>query len=221
MFPKVHFIRTVPFHRERVTMMEIEAKIRVSALEPVRARLRELKAEHRGMRVERDVYYNAPHRDFAVTDEALRVRYSERAPVSGGAPAPEEAPVPGTVPVPEEAPVLTYKGPKLPGDGPKSREEICVAVEQGELLEQVLDRLGFRRTAQVVKERDLYLLEGATIALDRVETLGTFIEIEAPMGLSRKEAVRRITMLAEKLGVRGESLSLSYLEMLLSREKGS
>jgi len=73
----------------------------------------------------------------------------------------------------------------------------------------------------VVKERDLYLLEGATIALDRVETLGTFIEIEAPMGLSRREAVRQITILAEKLGVRGKSLSLSYLEMLLSREKGS
>jgi len=190
-------------------MMEIEAKIRVRALEPVRARLRELKAEHLGMRVERDVYYNAPHRDFAVTDEALRVRYSERAPV------------PGTAPVPGEAPVLTYKGPKLPGDGPKSREEICVAVQEGEQLEQVLDRLGFRRTAQVVKERDLYLLEGATIALDRVETLGTFIEIEAPMGLSRREAVRQITILAEKLGVRGKSLSLSYLEMLLSREKGS
>jgi len=123
--------------------------------------------------------------------------------------------------VPGGAPVLTYKGPKLPGDGPKSREEICVAVQEGELLEQVLDRLGFRRTAQVVKERDLYLLEGATIALDRVETLGTFIEIEAPMGLSRREAVRQITILAEKLGVRGKSLSLSYLEMLLSREKGS
>jgi adenylate cyclase class 2 len=203
MFPKLHIIRTVPFHREQVSMMEIEAKIRVRALEPVRARLRELKAEHLGMRVERDVYYNAPHRDFAVTDEALRVRYSERAPVPGG------------------APVLTYKGPKLPGDGPKSREEICVAVEEGELLEQVLERLGFRRTALVVKERDLYLLEGATIALDRVETLGTFIEIEAPMGLSRREAVRQIIILAEKLGVRGKSLSLSYLEMLLSREKGS
>jgi adenylate cyclase class IV len=32
-------------------MMEIEAKIRVSALEPVRARLQERKAEHLGARV--------------------------------------------------------------------------------------------------------------------------------------------------------------------------
>jgi adenylate cyclase class 2 len=173
-------------------MMEIEAKIRVSALEPVRARLQVRKARHLGVQVERDVYYNAPHRDFAVTDEALRVRYSDGAPV------------------------LTYKGPKLPGEGPKAREEICVAVEEGNLLELVLERLGFRRTAEVVKERDLYRLEGATIALDTVETLGTFIEIEAPPGLPRKEAVRLIRDIAEELGVRGESLSLSYLEMLLS-----
>jgi len=178
-------------------MMEIEAKIRVSALEPVRARLRDLKAQHLGVAVERDIYYNAPHRDFGVTDEALRVRYS------GG------------------APVLTYKGPRLPGDGPKAREEICVSVVEGDLLEQVLDRLGFRRTAEVVKERDLYRLEGATIALDTVESLGTFIEIEAPMGLFRTEAVRLIHDIAEELGVRGESLSLSYLEMILSTQKGS
>ena len=190
-------------------MMEIEAKIRVSALEPVRKRLRDLKAEHLGVVVERDVYFNAPHRDFAVTDEALRVRYSGGVPVSGGTPGPGEAPV------------LTYKGPKLPGDGPKAREEICVSVVEGDLLEQMLDRLGFRPTAEVVKERDLYRREGATIALDTVESLGTFIEIEAPMGLSRTEAVRRIRTIAEELGVRGESLSVSYLEMLLSTRKGS
>jgi adenylate cyclase class 2 len=178
-------------------MMEIEAKIRVSALEPVRARLLDRKARHLGMQVERDVYYNAPHRDFAATDEALRIRYS------GG------------------VPVLTYKGPRLPGDGPKAREEICVAVEQGDLMEMVLERLGFRRTAQVVKERDLYQLEGAAIALDTVESLGTFIEIEAPTGLSRGEAVRRIQDIAEELGVQGESLPLSYLEMLLATPKGS
>jgi adenylate cyclase class 2 len=85
----------------------------------------------------------------------------------------------------------------------------------------VLERLGFRRTAQVVKERDLYQLEGAAIALDTVESLGTFIEIEAPTGLSREEAVRRIRDLAEELGVRGESLPLSYLEMVLTTQKGS
>lgn len=192
-----------------VTLLEIEAKIRVGALEPVQARLRERGAEHLGTRVERDTYYNAPHRDFAVTDEALRVRYSE------------PAPVPGKPPSPGAAPVLTYKGPKLPGSGPKSREEIGVTVDEGGLLEQILERLGFRRTAVVVKERDLYRWEGFTIALDHVKGLGTFIEIEAPAGLHRAEAVRRIRRISEELGVQGESLSLSYLEMLLSTQKGS
>jgi adenylate cyclase class 2 len=178
-------------------MMEIEAKIRVEALEPLRTRLQQRKARHMGLQVERDVYFNAPDRDFGSSDEALRIRY-------GGS-----------------EPVLTYKGPRLPGEGPKAREEICVSVDRGDLMELLLQRLGFRPAAQVVKERDLYQLEGATIALDLVEALGTFIEIEAPPGLSREEAADRIREISEGLGVRGEPIALSYLEMVLATRPGS
>lgn len=54
---------------------EIEIKVRVEALEPIEAKLIENNAELIADQDEHDVYYNAPHKDFAETDEALRLRY--------------------------------------------------------------------------------------------------------------------------------------------------
>ena len=55
-------------------MIEFELKAKVDDLGPVREALRARGARHDEAREEHDVYYNHPARDFAVTDEALRVR---------------------------------------------------------------------------------------------------------------------------------------------------
>ena len=70
---------------------------------------------------EHDIYYNAPHRDFGQTDEAVRVRYTD------------------------DHAVVTYKGPKIKKFGLKAREELNFAVESGETFETMLDRLGFTK----------------------------------------------------------------------------
>jgi len=62
-------------------MYEVEVKVPAD-LEAVRDRLEALEATPRGAVVQVDTYYDAPHREFAETDEALRIR-SER---------PEDAP---------------------------------------------------------------------------------------------------------------------------------
>ena len=103
---------------------------------------------------EHDVYYNAPHRDFGVTDEAVRVRYTD------------------------DHAVITYKGAKIGASGLKAREELNTAVESGEVFEAILDRLGFTRTAEVNKWRENYQLGTTAISLDSVDELGTFVEIE-------------------------------------------
>ena len=54
-------------------MYEVEIKV-PAALERVRDRLRERDADPAEIRRQRDVYYDAPHREFAETDEALRIR---------------------------------------------------------------------------------------------------------------------------------------------------
>ena len=53
-------------------MLEIELKVRVPDLAPIRERLRDLHADQTGRTHEHDVYFNAPDRDFGRTDEALR-----------------------------------------------------------------------------------------------------------------------------------------------------
>jgi adenylate cyclase class 2 len=173
-------------------MMEYEVKIRVGDLGPVRERLAALGIPAARGITERDQYFNSPARDFGVTDEALRIR-------SAG-----------------EETTLTYKGPKLGLGGLKAREELIVPVGDGETLGEILLRLGFTRTALVVKRRETYRVEGTYVALDEVEGLGSFVEIEAPAGLREGEAIALIHRVRELLGITGEETTLSYLELILA-----
>jgi adenylate cyclase class 2 len=172
--------------------MEYEVKIRVGGLGPIRDRLAALGIPPARCIVERDLYFNSPARDFGVTDEALRIR-------STG-----------------EETTLTYKGPKLGHGTVKAREELIVPVGAGETMGEILLRLGFTHTAVVKKQRETYLVEGAYVALDEVEGLGPFVEIEAPAGMGKLEAVDLICRVREMLGIMGEETTLSYLELILA-----
>jgi len=173
-------------------MLEIELKVKVSDLAPVRERLTVLHAAMTERTFEHDVYYNAPDRDFVSTDEALRVRYSQNRII------------------------VTYKGAKKPDFEFKAREEINVDIGNGEAFERMLDLLGFRCTAVVEKTREYYLFENASIALDDVRGLGFFVEIELNNQETPKNAEKVIKTIAGKIGVEGEHILSSYLELLLA-----
>lgn len=177
-------------------MLEIEMKVRVSSLDPVRRQLIGLHARPIGRVHEHDVYYNAPHRDFGVTDEAVRVRYTD------------------------DHAVITYKGAKIEASGLKAREELNTAVESGKVFEAILDRLGFTRTAEVNKWRENYQIGDTSISLDSVEELGTFVEIEVMADGADNMAHEKITALSKEIGVHGEPILDSYLEMLLTKRSG-
>jgi adenylate cyclase class 2 len=177
-------------------MIEFELKAKVDDLGTVRDALRARGARHDEDREEHDVYYNHPARDFAVTDEALRVRYAG------------------------ESAVMTYKGAKLAGTRLKAREELNLAVEDGRVLEAMLDRLGFRRTAVVRKRRELWSLEGASVALDEVESLGTFAEVEIIGQMGDETVEERVHAIARSLGITGEPITASYLELVLGARDG-
>ena len=119
-------------------MLEIELKVRVDALGPVRQRLQQFNAESFGRVHEHDIYYNAPHRNFASTDEALRVRYAD-----GKA-------------------VVTYKGARIKNLGLKAREELNTAVESGEVFGEIGLLRESPRTATVTG-----LQPGLLLALER------------------------------------------------------
>lgn len=174
-------------------MLEVEIKARVPDLVQVRERIL---LGHAGTPVrvhERDIYYNAPHRDFGTTDEALRLRYAG-----------------GTC-------TLTYKGKKMKEYRLKAREELNCGVESGEMMETILQRLGFVRVAEVEKWREYYSFRGATVSLDEVKGLGSFVEIEAPGSPVQNNPEEFVREIAKELGVVGEPILSSYLELLLAR----
>ncbi len=177
-------------------MLEIELKVRVPSLDPVRRQLAGHDARFLGRMHEHDVYYNAPHRDFGVTDEAVRVRYTN------------------------DHAVVTYKGPKREASGLKAREELNTAVESGEVFEAMLDRLGFTRTAEVNKWRENYQLGTASVSLDTVEELGTFVEIEVLAERDDNVAAAEIKRVSKEIGIEGKPILASYLELLLAKRSG-
>jgi len=172
-------------------MLEIELKVRIPSLDQIREQLTKKNARFCGRVHEHDIYYNAPHRDFAVTDEAVRVRYTD------------------------DHAVVTYKGPKIKKFGLKAREELNFAVESGEAFETMLVRLGFIRTTEVNKWRETYKLDSASISLDTVDELGTFAEIEVITENEADNPTAVIEKIAREIGADGEPILESYLEMIL------
>lgn len=174
-------------------MIEVELKVKIPSLDPVREQLVQRNAQSNGKVHEHDIYYNAPHRDFGITDEAVRVRYTD------------------------DHAVVTYKGPKIRKFNLKAREELNFAVESGETFETMLDRLGFTRTLEVNKWRETYQLGTASISLDTVDGLGSFAEIEVIVADESDNPTEQIGKIAHEIGVEGEPILASYLELLLAK----
>ena len=176
------------------SLLEVEIKARVQNTDEIREHLLLRHATPSERVHERDVYFNAPDRDFGVTDEALRLRYTE-----------------GRC-------VLTYKGPKMKAYRLKAREELNTAVESGTVVETLFTRLGYRKVAEVEKWREYFEYRGASVCLDEVIGLGSFVEIEAPPGSGKSDPEKFVREIAAELGVEGEPILLSYLELLLGKE---
>jgi adenylate cyclase class 2 len=176
-------------------MYEVELKVRADHDE-VRERLAALDAAPIGAVVQEDTYYDAPHRDFAATDEALRIRRECDD---------------------EDVVRITYKGP-LVDDTSKTREEFETELGDGETADAILDSLGFDPVATVRKERERFALDSYTVTLDAVDDIGEFVEVETEATESELDTARegaRETL--ESLGLdAGESIRTSYLELLLA-----
>lgn len=194
----------MPFpHANIISMaLEIEIKVKVPSLDPIREKLLQNGSVLIAEQDEHDLYYNAPHRDFAVTDEALRIRYLTNQTCGKAMP-----------------PNVTYKGQKVGREGFKSREELIVDLSSAEEYCLILERLGFRLTAEVVKHREIYQCKDAIVTLDYLPGVGTFSEIEASFDLSEEEAISVINKTAEMAGIVGERLTRSYLEIMLDSKK--
>ncbi len=178
--------------------IEIEAKAYVKDLKEIETKILAMGAELSWQGEQKDTYYNHPKRDFARTDEALRVREIE-----------------GRV-------VLTYKGPKLDLVS-KTREEIEVEITDSKAIKELLGKLGFTEVALVKKYRIKYLLDRLKVCLDDVMDVGKFVEIE--ISVPSSESGARVSEERDRIinVMKGLGLSMfertSYLELLLEKSK--
>jgi adenylate cyclase class 2 len=177
---------------------EVEQKFRVEELGSIENELRQLGACPGDVIEQVDCYFAHPGRDFAVSDEALRIRQA-------GADC-----------------FITYKGPKI-DTTTKTRREIELPLPRGDdtadRFADLLEALGFTRVAEVRKRRRKarILWRGADIeaSLDEVDDVGQFVELELSAPPEEVEAAKhRVADVARRLGL-SQNERRSYLELLL------
>jgi adenylate cyclase class 2 len=183
---------------------EVEMKFPVVGEADTEARLLAIGARPAAALAQLDRYFAHPCRDFAVTDEALRLRQVG------------------------DTTELTYKGPRIDATT-KTRRELSVPLASmiagdagGRTVATwtaLLVALGFHEVATVAKRRRPFALErdghDVEIALDAVEGLGTFVELELVADEGGIAAARAClaSVAAELELARAERRS--YLELLL------
>ncbi|MCC4769014.1 class IV adenylate cyclase [Methanosarcina sp. DH2] len=175
-------------------MIEVEVKVRADHSK-IRPLLEEIGANKIGIEEQSDTYFAAPYRDFAKTDEALRIR-------SLGGQA-----------------VLTYKGPKLDKVS-KTREELETPVDEATTA-KIFQALGFSEAGVVRKKREIFSAGGITICLDAVEGLGEFLEVEINVSDEKDlESSRdQLFKFLSRFGVdEKDSIRTSYLEMVFEKK---
>lgn len=179
--------------------IEVELKYPVGDLREIESRLLALGAGLTAPCLEADMYFCHPARDFAATDEALRIRRVG------------------------QASFITYKGPKLDRTT-KTRQEIDLPLPAepagAEAFAGLLEALGFRPLAEVRKRRRKARVwwqgRQVEVSLDEVERLGTFVELELLAQAEQTEQAKACVLsLAERLGL-SHSERRSYLELLLA-----
>jgi adenylate cyclase class 2 len=188
---------------------EVEQKFRVTDTAAVEQRLVALAARFRAPVEQVDRYFAHPCRDFARSDEALRLRRTG------------------------DDVMVTWKGPRI-DTATKTRLEMELGLAQAAPLPggpkggqatiarwtDLLEALGFRRVRDVAKRRRPARVpwQGTEVevALDNVDRLGDFLELELQSDAGEvPQATACIAALARELGCTTPERR-SYLELLIA-----
>ncbi len=167
--------------------LEIEIKCYCDFPDEIEEKIKGIGAEFVETRRESDIYFNHPARDFAKTDEALRLRMVN------------------------SQCKITYKGPKL-SKTTKARVEHETAVEDFDAIRNIILSLGFVESGIIEKERKVFSFGESEISIDDVKGLGVFVEIER-IGFLKDEIERELFETAAKIGLT-KFERRSYLELM-------
>lgn len=176
-------------------MIEVEAKAKIDNFNTMRRKILKLNALKIKDEHQEDIYFNSPLKDFAKTDEALRIRKTSS---DKG-----------------DKIFITYKGPKIDKES-KTRKEVEMEIESERKAYEIFQYLGFKAVRTVIKDREYFQYENYEISLDNVHGLNPYMEIETVVeeGNDYTNAQEGIFKLFEKLGITDGFERTSYLELL-------
>jgi len=168
--------------------IEIEGKMKVPDLRPLRQKLAAGGGRRAGSVLEINCFFDTRDAELRKADKGLRIRLVRH-------------------PSGKRTCLLTFKGPMRPGRL-KRREETQFAVDDAKTARRLLENLGYRPTLSFEKRRESWLFRNCHVELDKLPYLGTFVEIE---GNSAKQvmAARKALGLAQLPLIR-----TSYIAML-------
>ncbi len=172
--------------------MEVESKYRSPGNEKVEKALCKLGAELLSEEETEDVYFQHPGRDFGETDEALRLRKRD-----GGS-------------------ELTYKGPRMKLEHTKAREEVTLKTADPLTAQRIVERLGFKEFMSVRKKRKNFKYDKIRVAVDDVDGLGEYVELEL-ITEEPKRAEALIEQMRDELALT-EFESKTYLELIIEKD---
>ena len=187
-----------------LAVLEVEMKFRAEDWSAIEAQLIAWNAVAVPARTETDHYFNAVDRDFARTDEAVRLRRIG----------------PGNT--------LTYKGPKIDSQT-KARPEIEVKLADGEQAAtdavRFLTSLGMKPVLEISKLRRVFRFtrDGFAVeaCLDDAGPVGKYVELEIMAEEADFEAAKAVVLqTAAELGLK-EQERRSYLKLHLDRTSSS
>lgn len=177
-------------------MIEVEVKAWIEDLTEIEKRILQDNARYVKTLHQKDIYFKHPTRNFAKTDEAIRVRCED------------------------DRSLITYKGPKLDKKS-KSREEYEVEIKNPEKMQEILVKLDFTPVPSVEKVRRIYEVDEMIVALDEVKDVGKFIEVEMEAETPDEYKVKRNKILArlKKWSISKNQLERSsYLELFFLKK---
>jgi adenylate cyclase class 2 len=173
-------------------MLEIEGKYPVDDFDVVRDALRDAGAVFCGSAVEHDTFYDHADGRMAAAGAVCRLRRFE---ILDDADPPMDPRA-----------LLTYKGAVLRG-AVKCRPESETRVDDASAMDTVLRATGMTVVQEIRKERMIYQLGQATIALDTALPAGRFVEIEA-------HSEDLVHALRDQLGITSAHVSAGYPTLL-------
>ncbi len=135
-------------------MREIEVKFEVKDIRAIKQKIKKIGAKYKGKHSQLDIWFDTLEKSLGKKRTGLRLRRQEGKTM------------------------LTVKGKQVFGKSFREAEESEVRVSDFDKTRKMLAELGFQRELIIKKEREVWERGNLSIVLDRVEDLGTFLELE-------------------------------------------